>query len=254
MIDSHAHLDFPEFDHDREQLFKEMKAASISSALIPGVSPSHWPKQLQVANQYSCTYALGIHPWYVTDEVNTQLSQLVDIINVNATDNNLVALGECGLDKIKLNNWELQLFAFEAQIKLAKHYQLPLIVHSVKAHNEVILLLKKHQLSKAGIVHGFYGSVEIARQYLDLGFKLGIGGLLLNDNAKKLRNAVQILPINSFVVETDSPAMLPKNRDGSRNTPLLVNEIVIKIADLQGESTVLVREQLQASYCQVVDM
>ena len=254
LIDTHAHLDLAEFDHDRKALFQKMQGAGISGALIPAISPSHWQKQLQVAKEYRCLYALGIHPWYVTEDVEQQLQQLIVVLNKQKQDNGLVALGECGLDKIRSENWSLQLLAFEQQIAMAIDRKLPLIIHSVRAHNEVLTLLLKYKPPMGGIIHGYYGSLEIAEQYYKLGFKLGIGGLLLNDNAKKLRHTVQNLPINAFVVETDSPSMLPQKCDEQRNTPLLINEIVTKIADLHEESAVLISKQLQGSFCQVVDI
>ena len=254
LIDTHAHMDFPEFDHDRDELFEQMRKSGIPSALIPAVSPKHWEHQIKIAKQYRCPYALGIHPWFVTDSIEIELRQLVDIIQQYKNDKSLVALGECGLDKMRSKNWNSQLIAFERQIELAMNTELPLIVHSVKSHNDVLSLLSKYKPEKGGLIHGFYGSLDIADKYLKLGFKLGIGGLLLNQDAKKLQNVVKQLPINSFVVETDSPSMLPRNRTEIRNTPLLINEIVTKIADLNRESTILVSEQLSASFCQVVDI
>ncbi|RYV03275.1 TatD family deoxyribonuclease [Shewanella sp. OPT22] len=254
LIDSHAHIDFPEFDVDRDALFEQMKRSGISNVLIPGVSPAHWQKQLSIAKKYQSPFALGIHPWYVNETFEKDIVELKKIIKQHLDNDSMVAIGECGLDKIKSANWAQQISAFEAQLQLAAEYQMPLIVHSVRAHGEVLTLLEKYKLPKGGIVHGFYGSVEVAKQYVKLGFKLGIGGLILNSDANKLHRAVQNLPISSFVVETDSPSMLPKNSDQSRNTPLLINEIVTKIAVLHAKPAVLIREQLSSSFSQVVDI
>ena len=189
-----------------------------------------------------------------TEDIDADLTQLIIALENNLSDKKLVALGECGLDKIKNSNWQLQLMAFEQQIMIAVERNLPLIIHSVRAHNEVLSLLLKYKPKKGGIIHGYYGSTEVAKQYLKLGFKLGIGGLLLNDDAKKLQNTVRNLPLNSFVVETDSPSMSPKKCDQKRNSPLLINEIVTKIADLHGKTTILISKQLNRSFCQVVDI
>ena len=254
MIDSHAHMDFPEFDQDRDELFEKMHQNGISNVLIPGVSPEHWKKQLSIASKYDSPYALGVHPWYVTEDYATQIARLKRLVNQNKAHKKLVAIGECGLDKIKSVNWEFQLLGFEAQVQLAVEHQLPIIIHSVRAHPHVLAILQKYKPERGGIIHAFYGSIEVAKQFIALGFKLGIGGLLLNDNASKLQVTVKKLPINAMVVETDSPSMLPKNSDENRNTPLLINEIVTKIADLHAKPAVLVCEQLMGSYCQVVDI
>ncbi len=175
LIDTHAHLDLPEFDHDREALFAKMRDAGISGALIPAVSPAHWPKRLRVAG-HQCLYALGIHPWYVTEAIQEQFTRLNKMLSKRRHDKSPVAVGECGLDKIKNQNRTLQLSAFERHIIIAKERSLPLIIHSVRAHNEVLAMLRKHRPEKGGIIHGFYGSCEVAEQYLKLGFKLGTGG------------------------------------------------------------------------------
>ncbi|MCL1079564.1 TatD family deoxyribonuclease [Parashewanella spongiae] len=253
MIDSHAHLDFEVFDHDRIELFKEMKSQGIVSALIPGVSPAKWSKQLQVAHEFKCPFALGIHPWFADKNIEKGCIALQDYVQREQQNERFVAIGECGLDKIKNENWHWQLEVFKRQILLAKAAKLPLIIHAVKAHSEVLELLKKNDFEFGGIIHGFYGSSEIAKNYIKLGFKLGIGGLILNDSAKKLQNTIKELSLEHFVVETDSPAMLPKMCEGNRNTPLLINEIVTKIVDLTQKPTVLVRKQLLASFFQAVD-
>ncbi|MBM7071672.1 TatD family hydrolase [Shewanella sp. 202IG2-18] len=254
MIDSHAHIDFADFDGDRDAIFEQMQLSGISNVLIPGVSSAHWQKQLSIAKKYQSLFALGVHPWYVTETFENDIVELKKLINQHLENDFMVAIGECGLDKIKSANWVQQISAFEAQLQLAEEYQMPMIVHSVRAHGEVLTLLEKYKLPKGGIIHGFYGSVEVAKQYLKLGFKLGIGGLILNSDANKLHKAVQSLPISSFVVETDSPSMLPKNSDQSRNTPLLINKIVTKIAVLHAKPAVLVGEQLRSSFFQVVDI
>ncbi|MBE8167248.1 MAG: TatD family hydrolase [Shewanella sp.] len=253
MIDSHAHLDFDVFDHDRAELFTEMKSQGISTALIPGVAPHLWAKQVRIAQEFDCLFSLGIHPWYVSQNIDSDLEALYEQIFLAQNNHRFVAIGECGLDKIKNENWQWQLDMFQRQIVLAKEFKLPLIIHAVKAHSEVVILLKKCDFQCGGIIHGFYGSTEVAKNYINLGFKLGIGGLILNDNAKKLQNVVKELSLNNFVVETDSPAMLPQKCDGNRNTPLLINEIVTKVVDLTQKPTVLVREQLRKSLLQVID-
>ncbi|MGB0895255.1 MAG: TatD family hydrolase [Parashewanella sp.] len=252
LIDSHAHLDLEEFDHDRAELFTKMHQHGITKVLIPAISPQHWQKQIRIAQQYDCLFSLGIHPWFATNN-KSDISELEHIVNAFVTEANFVAIGECGLDKIKKQNWQQQLVIFEAQIVLANQFKMPLIVHSVKSHNEVQLLLKKHQFKFGGVIHGFYGNIDVAKKYIELGFKLGVGGLLLNEGVNKLAQCVTELSLNNFILETDSPSMLPKGRPESRNTPLLICDLVTKMAILTEKTPVLISEQNERCFYQLFE-
>lgn len=254
LIDSHAHLDAPEFDLDRKSLFESMKKAGIETAIIPGVSPAHWHKQLETAKAYGCPYGLGIHPWFCEQDISLGLNQLESVLDKHKNESGLVAIGECGLDKLRMKNREAQYVALNAQLVLAKEYDLPVILHVVKAHNEMIELLKQHALPKKGVIHGFYGSIETANEYIKLGYKLGIGGLILNQNTKKLQKCVAQLPLDSFVIETDSPAMAPHNSAETRNTPLILQSIITEIANLQKKSSVLISEHAFRNVAQLFDL
>lgn len=254
IIDSHAHLDDPQFDHDREYLFSEMASIGIEMAIIPGISPPFWPKQLEVAKQYACPYALGLHPWFCGDSLTSDIEQLKALLALKGNDPQLVAIGECGLDKIKKANWAQQELALEQQLIIAKLLNLPVILHVVKAHNEMLTILKRHALPKAGVIHGFYGSIEVANEYIKLGYKLGLGGLILNSNAKKLKQCVSQLPLNAFIIETDSPAMVPQNSADLRNTPLILQRIIYEIANLQKKSSVLISEHAFRNTVQLFDL
>lgn len=254
IVDSHAHLDFAEFDDDRAELFAAMHAANIRLCLIPGVSPAHWDKQLDVAAQFDCPFSLGIHPWWANSQWQPQMAELRSRLYGLAGEQRLVAIGECGLDKHKNENWQWQMPLLEAQLALAAELELPLILHCVKAHNELLALLARYKLPRSGVIHGFYGSVEIAKRYIELGYRLGIGGLLLNNDAIKLHKVVAQLPIESFICETDSPAMAPKNSVSRRNSPLIIGQIITKMAHLQKKSNVLISERLLANVTQLFEL
>ncbi|WP_299803700.1 TatD family hydrolase [uncultured Shewanella sp.] len=254
IIDSHAHIDFPEFDEDRGTLFQQMRNAGIENVLIPGVSPENWLRQIEVAKQYDCYYALGIHPWYSESATTANMTGLRAILTRYKDDSRLVALGECGLDKLHKSNFTTQMNLFLAQICLAKEFDLPLIMHCVKAHEDTLKLLKAEAPRRKGVIHGFYGGPQLARQYVNLGYKLGIGGLLLNDHAPKLQETVAQLPLESFILETDSPAMAPKSSGNNRNTPLILPEILRKIANLQKKSAVRISEQMFFNVSQLFDL
>ncbi|WP_434929107.1 TatD family hydrolase [Shewanella sp. HL-SH2] len=253
MFDTHAHLDFEVFDHDRDELFNHMRNKNITKILIPGVSPELWFKQLAVAQQYQCYFSLGIHPWYLPENIDTALEELEHQIYLNQTNPLFVAIGECGLDKLR-PEFEQQQALCEQQLQLAKKYQLPVILHAVKCHALLIELLTKAALTKGGVIHGFYGSVEVAKQYQKLGFKLGIGGLILNPRAKKLHKVVAELSLELFVIETDSPSMSPENQLDKRNTPLILPLIIKKIAFLRQISTVPILEQLNRNSLQLFEL
>ena len=254
IIDSHAHLDFPEFDVDRAALFQSMKEVGIQTAIIPGVSPAHWDKQLKIAARYACPYALGIHPWYSDEHFSNALSELDNRVNDCAHDPRFIAIGECGLDKLHKSNWEVQVKVLEHQLMLAESLNLPVILHVVKAHNEIMPLLKRYKLARAGVIHGFYGSIELAKEYVKLGYKLGVGGLILNSDARKLKDCITNIPLYSFIIETDSPAMSPKNAFGKRNTPHILPLIIDEIAKLRNKPSVLIREQMFDNTTQLFDL
>ncbi|WP_025819342.1 TatD family hydrolase [Shewanella marina] len=244
LFDTHAHLDFTEFDIDRAELLLQMQQHGISGCLLPAVSPRHWLKQLAVAKQYQQYFALGIHPWFCPDDLSQALAALTEICQLERDNRYFIAIGEAGLDKLSQTNYQLQLQYLTAQIVLAKQLQLPIILHCVRAHADMIAILTEANLPQAGVIHGFSGSIEVARQYIKLGFKLGIGGLVCEANAKKLRHCVQELPLTSFVMETDSPAMTPKQLGYDRNTPMTLVTVIDEIAQLRQETVLAVSRQL----------
>lgn len=254
MIDTHAHLDFADFDPDREKVYEAMRAVGVENVIIPGVSPVHWDKQLAVAELYASYFALGIHPWFCPNDVETAIRALTDQVMQQRSCPRFVAIGECGLDKRHLATWPRQQAFFEAQLALAKKTHLPVIVHSVKAHGEVLQLLQQYQLARGGVIHAFSGSTEVAIQYIKLGFKLGIGGLVMNPDAKKLHKAVAELPLEHFVIETDSPAMSPVNVTEKRNQPANIALFIDKMAMLQKKSSVLISERLSENAVQLFDL
>ncbi|MGL5360269.1 MAG: TatD family hydrolase [Shewanella sp.] len=254
MLDTHAHLDFPEFDADRDEVVQRMREAGIDNLIIPGISPAHWPKQLAIAKQYQSYYALGIHPWCCPEELNLGISALTALVSERRLCPRFVAIGECGLDNRYRASWTQQLALFEAQLTLAKEVNLPVIVHCVQAHGAVLACLKSYSLAKGGVIHGFSGGPELARCYIQLGFKLGVGGLIMDPNAKKLQQTVSEIPFEHLLLETDSPGMTPKNVMDKRNEPANAAFFIQQIAHLQKKSSVLISEQLQWNAAQLFEL
>ena len=258
VIDSHVHLDFDEFDAEREQLVVRLRAAGLRDAVIPGVSASQWPKLQAIAARHGFHYGLGVHPWYCTEDWQQDIENLSKLLEERGDDPKLVAIGECGLDALHKASWEAQLPCFEAQLQLAQQHELPVILHSVKAHNEVLALLKRYPLARGGVIHGFYGSMQLAQRYVDAGCYLGIGHLLLEEKAKKLQETLVKLPLEHLVIETDLALVyqLKKSQfaDKTGGSGLILHLLIEKIANLQKKSNVLVSEQVFRNTLQLFDL
>ena len=273
--DSHCHLDFAEFSSNLPELLQQCQAKNIHRLIVPGVNPEHWQRVLSLVDlpkkspdvniQIAC--ALGIHPWFLivkNETANTSLDfqtqQLEQAINLNR--NNLDAIGECGIDVFKAkkntasetalsDNIQLQQDFFEMQLSLAKQNDLPVIVHHCQSHQLILPLLKKHQLAKAGVIHAFSGSYQQAKDYVDLGFKLGIGGTITYPRAKKTINAIKRLPLSSLLLETDAPAMPPSGQQGLSNTPLNLIAVFNALVAIRDEPAGVIAAQVEANVDQL---
>ena len=225
-FDSHCHLnDIAE----RHIALQAARAQGIASYVIPGTQPSQWPDVLRAA-QSRCFAAVGIHPWYVNGE-RAQFAALRQAL----TNHAIVAIGEIGLDFFQARqprpSKPLQLAAFEQQLALAQQFSLPVIIHSVKAHQETLALLKT--IPVKAVVHAFVGSVEMAEQYLNLGCYLGIGPQLFRST--KLQRAVQQAPREQLLLETDAPYMTPKDSKNPLLTLIDVGRLVAELKSIEVE-------------------
>lgn len=240
--DSHCHLDFAAFSTNTPALLSQCHQANICNIVIPTIGPSNWLKALELAKNLSTKEVrlhpcLGIHPWFLEQLTENSLVELEALIIKNLTS--LVAVGEAGIDGIidkEHNNLFLQLTIFEAQLDLAKKYNLPVIIHHRRSHQYIIPLLKKYQLTSTGIIHAFSGSYQQACQYVDLGFKLGIGGTITYPRAEKTIKAVKQLPLESLVLETDAPSMPLYGFQGQDNSPLRLIEIFKTLTTIRTET------------------
>lgn len=256
-FDSHCHLDFDEFDGDRDQLWQQCCAAGITGLMLPGVTPgAQWERARAMAQRLpGIYYSLGVHPcWLAPWEGQTVAAAtqpwLADIAQ-HMQSPLCCALGETGLDKRIATPLPVQQAWFEWHLALAAQYQRPLILHVVHAHAEVIALLKQYRPLCGGVVHAFNGSYEIAREYWQLGFYLGIGGTITYERANKTRNTVQRMPLDSLVLETDSPDMPLQGEQGQRNTPANIPRIAACLAQLRGEPLVHVQQQTYQNSCRL---
>jgi len=240
LIDSHCHLDFADFDNDLLEVLTRARNNGIGHFLVPGIGVQNWRAVLALANQHQGIYpALGIHPYFLSDYDVSHLQLLDEYL---ATESGIVAVGEFGLDKAIDFPFEQQLQICKQQLLLAKRYDLPVILHCRKAHNELIQLLQQVNLPRAGVIHGFSGSTQLARQYIKLGFKLGIGGVITYPRALKTRQAVTELPLSSLLLETDCPDMPVAGEQGGRNEPANIAKVLHSLAELRQQSEDVIAE------------
>ncbi len=231
-VDAHCHLDFPRFDGCLEQELAVAREAGVTGFVVPGVRARHWARVQALASGYKgVCYCLGIHPWYVGEHGDADLKELEE--HLSGHPELCVGVGECGLDRIR-GELEAQLPWFEAQIHLAARYGYPLVIHSVRAHDEVYAALRRGNWNGRALIHGFSGSYQQAEKLVGLGCFIGVGGVITHDRAHKTRDALSRLPAESLIVETDAPDMAPEGVARGCNAPVQLVRIVRELAGLRG--------------------
>lgn len=230
LIDTHCHLDLPEFDADREAVIARARACGVSRFVVPGVHRAEWPPLVALCHDVAGVhFALGLHPVYLEQHRKAHLRELDEWI---ARERPL-AVGEIGLDfQLRKLDRNRQRRFLDAQLAIAKNVGLPVLLHVRKAHDEVLRALHHHRLT-GGICHAFNGSLQQAHRYLDLGFKLGFGGMLTYERSTKLRALAQALPDSAFVLETDAPDMTVASHRYQRNSPEFLPEVLATLAALR---------------------
>lgn len=219
MIDSHCHLDFPEFDCDRDAVWQAARRKGLTGLLIPGTEARYFSRIQAVAQHCEdIYYGLGLHPWFLTSEHQYHLTLLQDALQASCDDTKRVALGEIGLDFAIDIEPKVQMRVFEQQLEMAQQFSLPVIVHHRKSHNDIIRLLQQYPSVK-GVIHAFSGSAQVAQSYVQLGFKLGIGGTITYERSEKTRKAIKAIGLQHLLLETDAPAMPLSGYQGQRNSP-----------------------------------
>ena len=238
LIDSHTHLDFPDFDADRQQLLTRSKALGVEQMVVLGVYQRNWQRLWDlVQTDHQLYAAFGLHPVYLNEHRPEHVIELGQWLSRLAAHPQLCAVGEIGLDYFlpELDR-EAQQQLFEAQLQLAADFQLPALLHVRRSHAQVIATLKRFKLQRGGIVHAFAGSREEAREYIKLGFKLGLGGAATWPQALRLRKVIVDLPLDAIVLETDSPDMAPAMYPNQRNSPEHLPDICQALAEVMGIS------------------
>ena len=243
-IDTHCHLDAPEFDADRGAVAERARAVGVGLQVIPAVASAHFETVRALAHATGHVYALGLHPLHVQREPADALDRLDDALQQHHGDARLVAVGEIGLDGFVPGlDWTVQERFYAGQLALAREFGLPVILHVRRSADALLKHLRRGGLH-GGIAHAFNGSEQQARAFIDLGFRLGFGGAMTFDRALQIRRLAQTLPAESIVLETDAPDIPPHWRYrtaaeraqglSSRNEPAELPRIAATLAALRG--------------------
>lgn len=235
LFDTHCHLDFPVLRENIEEVLKRARQAGVRRFLVPGVNAEGWPLLIQLCSEHEGLYpALGLHPCFLQSDHAADLELLEGWLNRKPE---IIAVGEIGLDLfIPQADLKSQLSVLQPQLVLAKQFDKPVLLHVRKAHDQMLKLLRQVRLNRGGIVHAFSGSEQQARDFLKLGFKLGIGGSITYPRAKKLQRLVTQLPLDSFVLETDAPDMPLSGFQGQVNYPERVSLVLESFLALRSET------------------
>ncbi|ELV8693594.1 TatD family hydrolase [Vibrio fluvialis] len=244
LFDTHCHFDFDAFASDFPTEISLAQQAGVERFLIPSIGPQNWQRVAQLAEQFpgAIYYALGFHPYFLQSDWHNPLARLERELSVRSEA--CIVLGEMGLDGMIAVDAQLQEQLLIGQLAIAQSAQLPVILHSRKTHNRLLQLLKQTRFQYGGVLHAFSGSVQQAQQFIDLGFHIGVGGVITYPRANKTRQAVAVLPIESLVLETDAPDMPLSGLQGQPNHPRYLPQVLDALAQLRNEDPHQLAQQL----------
>ena len=235
IFDTHAHYDDEDFDADRYELLESMKEHGVGTIVNIGASMRSCKTTLALAEKYPFVYgALGVHP----SDCGTMTEEDIQWIKANAVNEKIVAIGEIGLDYYWDNvERDVQKKWFVRQLEIAKETGLPVIIHSRDAAQDTLEIMKaEHKDTTGGVIHCFSYGVEMAREYLNMDYFIGVGGVLTFKNGKKLKEVVEYAPMDKLVLETDCPYLAPVPYRGKRNSSLYLTHVVEEMAAIKGMS------------------
>jgi TatD DNase family protein len=235
LIDSHCHIYLEEFEHDRDEMLKRAMDIGVERFYLPGIDSTVIPSMMALEEKYPshCFAMMGLHPCYVKDNYKLELA----IVKEWLTKRTFAAIGEIGLDYYwDTDHKKEQILSFEQQMQWALDYHLPIVIHTRNAMQETIECVKPFaDKGLRGIFHCFSGSYESALQIVNMGFLLGIGGVLTYKNAG-LGAVLEKIDVSHVVLETDAPYLTPVPFRGKRNEPAYLTYIIQKLAEIKGLS------------------
>ncbi|MCI8293566.1 MAG: TatD family hydrolase [Hespellia sp.] len=231
IIDTHAHYDDEQFDADREALLRSMEENGVGAIVNAGASVESWDQILEMTKRYPFLYGMiGVHP----DEVGAMNEENFARMERLLGCEKIVAVGEIGLDYYwDQESHEQQKRWFVRQLELARKWNMPVNIHSRDAAADTMEIMRQYGKGMKAIIHCYSYSVEMAKEYVKMGYLLGIGGVVTFKNARKLKETVQAVPLQNIVLETDSPYLAPEPNRGKRNSSLNLRYVVQAIAKLK---------------------
>ncbi len=239
-VDSHCHIDFPEFADRIDDVIANMATNNVEKALCISVNTKDFPRVTALAHRYSHIYATaGVHPDHEVDAAATADAEVsVDVLLRMAQQPKVVAIGETGLDYYRLTgDLEWQRARFRNHIRAAREVKMPLIIHTRSSSEDTIRLMREEKAGEAGgVMHCFTETMEVARQAIDLGFYISLSGIVTFKNALALKEVAREVPLDRLLIETDSPYLAPVPYRGKTNEPAFVKHVAEEIAVLRGIS------------------
>ncbi|MDA3846819.1 MAG: TatD family hydrolase [Vallitaleaceae bacterium] len=233
IFESHAHYDDQQFDEDRHEILQKVLEAGVTKVVNAASNLDSSVKIIELCNNYEHVYgAVGVHPHDVADMHDLDLETILGL----ASHKKIIAIGEIGLDYYYDNvPKEIQKLWFREQIALAKEIELPIIIHSRDAAADTYDILAATNAAKVGgVIHCFSYSKEMAQRFIDLGFYIGIGGVVTFEKAKDIKEVVKAIPMEKLLIETDAPYLAPVPSRGKRNDSTKLSYIIQAIADIRG--------------------
>ncbi|WP_045860080.1 TatD family hydrolase [Raoultella terrigena] len=243
-IDTHCHFDFPPFADDEAGSIARAAREGVMRIIVPATEADNFPRVLALAEQHDALYAaLGLHPIVIERHDESSLQRLEACLQQRSAK--VVAIGEIGLDLYREDpQFDRQQAVLEAQLRLAKRYDLPVILHSRRTHDKLAMLLKRHALARTGVVHGFAGSLQQAERFVQSGYKIGVGGTITYPRANKTREVMSRLPLSALLLETDAPDMPLNGFQGEPNRPEQAARVFATLCELRQEPADAIAEAL----------
>ncbi len=249
LFDTHCHLDRQDLRvQSLESILGQAKHVGVQAFMLPACQASSWHTVLDITKRYQAVYcALGLHPYFIEHHREYDLEALALLLDDKA-QTHCVAVGEIGLDFYhSRETQDKQRFFFQQQINLANDYGLPCVIHNRKASQDIAKILRRTPLNSGGVIHGFTGSVEEAKQFINLGLMIGVGGSITYLRAQKTRRAIASVPLDCLVLETDAPDMPLSGYQGQENYPFYLPQIFEHLVALRSESREVIAEALWAN-------
>jgi TatD DNase family protein len=234
-VDSHCHLDFPEFASELPELLAAMRENDVTHALCIAVDLPAWPNVVAIAQAHPHLFAtVGVHP----DYVDTPEPSVADLVRMAATPK-VVAIGETGLDYYRLTgDLEWQRERFRRHIRAARETGKPLVIHTRAAAADTLAIMREERADEAGgVMHCFTETWDVAQRALDLGFHISFSGIVTFRNALEIKDVARRVPLERMLIETDSPYLAPAPFRGKRNQPAWVRHVGEEVARLRGIPT-----------------